>query len=93
MEAVRKGNAICIDVLFESGVDVDLECFNLYDFISTAQEDQEQCADVLGHTGANANINLSVGEAALLYAVANCFLPCVISLLHAGTDVNINIRC
>ena len=90
LEAVRMGNAKGVDILLQFGPDLNLECMRLKDMIKTARD---TCVNVLIHTGANVNNVLSVGDAAIICAVANCYLPCLISLLHAGVEVNIDFRC
>ena len=92
LEAVRRGHPKCVDVLLQSEIDIGQECCSLNRMIRVAQRDHGQCVDVLRHTGADMNVVLSIGEAALICAIANCFLPCLISLLHAGVDVNIDFR-
>ena len=93
LEAIRSGHSKCIDVLLQSGADLGRECFSLKDMIGNARADQEQCVDVLRHTGADVNIILSTAEVALISAIANCYIPCVISLLNAGIDVNFSLEC
>ena len=48
LEAAKNGNAKCIDVLFEGGANVDVECTTMKDLIRLAVvDDQNICAEVL----------------------------------------------
>ena len=90
LEAAKNGNAKCIDVLFERGANVNVECSTMKDLIrSTIVEDQKMCAHVLSKTGAELDAEISTAEAAVFCAVANSYVPCLITLVSGGISVNL----
>ena len=93
LEAARKGHYQCVDIMIQAAADMNEERVSLNDLICQARIDKDDSADVLMHIGADMSVVLSTAEACLISAVANSYIQCIVSLISAGVDVNIDFEC
>ena len=93
LEAARKGHYRCVDITIQAAADMNEERVSLNDLVCQARIDNDDSADVLMHLGADMSVVLSTAEACLISAVANSYIQCIVSLISAGVDVNIDFEC
>ena len=94
LEAARKGHYRCVDIMIQAAADMNEERVSLNDLVCQARIDNDDVtADVLMHLGADMSVVLSTAEACLISAVANSYIQCIVSLISAGVDVNIDFEC